>query len=217
MPVHRDVLTVIGVGGIGEAIDRRLAPAKTVPRADNNDGDGGIRRSNPSPLQAIRCWVTVSTSVSGISSRARPVRCLLTNVKGGAYRRESRRKLRRMNPGCRPAGFALMLRQLGAVIAPGGAVGDRQHGGHLVPALTAVHEHALAHNPPGDLILDFVCRVAEPAFAYPIAKPIRSSACRERALGPPRMQGSTRSVPALSRRQWGNRNWIPPSATACGR
>ncbi|BCI92251.1 hypothetical protein NIIDMKKI_74880 [Mycobacterium kansasii] len=37
MAVHRDVLTVIGVGGIGEAIARRSGSGKTVLLADNND------------------------------------------------------------------------------------------------------------------------------------------------------------------------------------
>ena len=37
MTVHREVLAVIGVGGMGQAIVRRLGPSKTVLLADNNE------------------------------------------------------------------------------------------------------------------------------------------------------------------------------------
>ena len=35
--MRRDVLVVIGVGGMGQAIARRLGPGKTVVLPDNND------------------------------------------------------------------------------------------------------------------------------------------------------------------------------------
>ncbi len=37
MTVYREVLTVIGVGGMGQAIARRLGSSKTVLLADNNE------------------------------------------------------------------------------------------------------------------------------------------------------------------------------------
>lgn len=37
MTVYREVLVIIGVGGMGQAIARRLGPSKTVLLADNNE------------------------------------------------------------------------------------------------------------------------------------------------------------------------------------
>jgi NAD(P)-dependent dehydrogenase (short-subunit alcohol dehydrogenase family) len=69
-------------------------------------------------------------------------------------------------------GTALVLDAFGEVIAPGGAgVMIASMAGHMFPPLTSEQEKALAHNPPGELLhLDFISKITDPNFAYPIAK-----------------------------------------------
>ncbi|UGT94558.1 MULTISPECIES: SDR family oxidoreductase [Mycobacterium] len=172
--MHGDVLTVIGAGGIGQAIARRSGSGKTVLLADNNDEAlaSVVESLSAAGHRVLGRSVDVASaeSVRGLAQYA----ASLGNVTHVAH-----------TAGLSPVqawaqtilavdlvGVALMLQEFGDVVAPGGAgVVIASMAGHLVPPLTAEQEHALAHNPPGDLLaLDFVSRVTEPAFAYPIAK-----------------------------------------------
>ena len=69
-------------------------------------------------------------------------------------------------------GTALVLKEFGDVVAPGGAgVVIASMAGHMFPPLPPEQEKALAHNPPDQLLkLDFISSITDPNFAYPIAK-----------------------------------------------
>jgi NAD(P)-dependent dehydrogenase (short-subunit alcohol dehydrogenase family) len=69
-------------------------------------------------------------------------------------------------------GTALVLKEFGEVVAPGGAgVVIASMAGHMFPPLPPEQEKALAHNLPDQLLkLDFISSITDPNFAYPIAK-----------------------------------------------
>lgn len=174
LAMHRDVLTVIGAGGIGQAIARRSGAGKTVLLADNNDetlastveslsagGHHVLSRSvDVASAQSVRGLAQYAASLGNVTH--------LAHTAGLSPAQASAQAILAVDL----LGVALVLQEFGAVVAPGGAgVVIASMAGHLVPALTAEQEHVLAHRPPVDLLsLDFVSRVNEPAFAYPIAK-----------------------------------------------
>ncbi len=172
----REVLTVIGVGGMGGAIAHRLGAGKTVLLADNNEAalasvtealsaDGhqvhsrGVDVSSPESVRelaehaAALGAVTQVAHTAGLSPSQASVEAILA---------------------VDLLGTALVLQEFGQVIAPGGAgVVVASMAGNLVPPLPAEQERALAHAPPGELLkLDFVSpqRLSHPGIAYAIAK-----------------------------------------------
>lgn len=169
-----EVLTVIGVGGMGQAISRRLGSGKTVLLADNNaDALASVAESLAADGHRVETrGVDVSSpdSVHGLAEHAAALGDVaqLAHTAGLAPAQASAEAILAVDL----LGVALVLQEFGAVIAPGGAgVVIASMAGHMVPALTAEQEHALAHSPPGELLrLDFISRITEPALAYPIAK-----------------------------------------------
>ena len=170
-----EVLTVIGVGGMGQAIIRRLGPGKTVLLADNNEADTGLgsripccgRLSRREPARRCR----VSESVHALAEFAASLGNVaqLAHTAGLSPAQASAEAILAVDL----LGVALVLQEFGEVIAPGGAgVVIASMAGHMFPPLTAEKEKALAHNPPGELLdLDFVSRATSiPGIAYAIAK-----------------------------------------------
>jgi len=172
--VAREVLAVIGVGGMGHAIARRLGAGKTVLLADYNEAVlTAVTESLAADghhIESRRVDVSSPESVAQLAKEA----AALGNVTQVAH-----------TAGLSPAqasaeailavdllGVALVLHEFGEVVAPGGAgVVIASMAGHMFPPLTAEQERALAHNPPGELLqLDFISSISEPTFAYPIAK-----------------------------------------------
>ena len=169
-----DVLTVIGVGGMGEAIARRLGSGKTVLVADYNE--------------ETLASVTESLSAAGHHVESRSVDVTSAeSVRGLAQYAASLGSITQVahTAGLSPAqagadailavdllGTALVLQEFGEVVAPGGAgVVIASMAGHMIPPLAAEKEKALAHNPPAELLqLDFITRITDANFSYPIAK-----------------------------------------------
>lgn len=174
MTVYREVLTVIGAGGMGQAIARRLGSSKTVLLADNNErvltsvaeslsADGYDVESQPvdvSAAKSVRALATFAASLGPVVQ--------LAHTAGLSPAQASADAILAVDL----LGVALVLQEFGDVIAPGGAgVVIASMAGHFMPPLTAEQEKALAHSPPEELLtLDFVTRISEPNFAYPVAK-----------------------------------------------
>jgi NAD(P)-dependent dehydrogenase (short-subunit alcohol dehydrogenase family) len=169
-----EVLVVIGVGGMGQAIARRLGSGKTVLLADNNEAVlasvAGSLAAEGHHVESRTVDVSLPESVRGLAEYA----ASLGDVTQVAHTAG-------LSPAQAPAeailavdllGTALVLQEFGEVIAPGGAgVVIASMAGHMFPPLTAEQERALAHNPPNELLkLDVVSGISEPAMAYPIAK-----------------------------------------------
>jgi NAD(P)-dependent dehydrogenase (short-subunit alcohol dehydrogenase family) len=172
----RDVLTVLGVGGMGQAIAHRLGAGKTVLLADNNEAalasvaetlsDAGhhveSRGVDVSSAESVRTLAQHATSLGAVTQVA--------HTAGLSPAQASVAAILAVDL----LGTALVLEEFGDVIAAGGAgVVVASMAGHMFPALTAEQERALAHIPSRDLLaLDIVSpeRITEPGVAYGIAK-----------------------------------------------
>ncbi|GJO40150.1 short-chain dehydrogenase/reductase [Mycobacterium marinum] len=189
--MSRNVLTVIGVGGMGQAIARRLGSGKTVLLADNNaDTLASVAESLAAEGHDVRSRgvdVCTAESVHDLAQYAATLGAVtqLAHTAGLSPAQASAQAILAVDL----VGVALVLQEFGAVIAPGGAgVIIASMAGHLLPPPSAEQEHELAHRPPGQLLeLDFVGSIVEPAFAYPFAK--QANSIRVRAAS----------------RQWGQR------------
>jgi NAD(P)-dependent dehydrogenase (short-subunit alcohol dehydrogenase family) len=181
--VHREVLTIIGVGGMGQAIARRLGSGKTVLLADNNEQTlaavAEALAADGHHVESRRVDVTSPESVHGLAEFAASLGNVaqVAHTAGVSLAQASAEAILAVDL----LGAALMLQEFGAIIAPGGAgVVIASMAGHMLPPLRAEREEALAHDPPTELLnLDFITRITEAAYAYPIAK--RANHIRVRA------------------------------------
>jgi len=172
--VAAEVLTIIGVGGMGQAIARRLGAGKTVLLADYNDqtlaaaaeslaADGHqveSRRVDVASAESVHTLAEYAASLGSVTQVVHTAGLSLAQASADAILAVDL------------LGVALVLHEFGEVVAPGGAgVVIASMAGHMIPPLSAEQERALAHNPPGELLqLDFVSRITEQAIAYPTAK-----------------------------------------------
>jgi len=170
------VLAVIGVGGMGQAIARRLGAGKTVLLADDNkealasvsealsaDGHRVERRKvDVASPESVRMLAEHAASLGAVTQVA--------HTAGLSPSQASAQAILAVDL----LGTALVLKEFGEVIALGGAgVVIASMAGHMFPPLTAQQERALAHTPAGELLeLDFVSpqKVTDPGIAYGIAK-----------------------------------------------
>ncbi|WP_301336971.1 SDR family oxidoreductase [Mycobacterium asiaticum] len=174
MTVHREVLTIIGVGGMGQAIARRVGSSKTLLLADNNDSVlASVAQSlaaDGHDVESQRVDVASPDSVHALAEFAASLGNVtqLAHTAGLSPAQASAEAILAVDL----LGVALVLQEFGEIIAPGGAgVVIASMAGHLVPPLTAEQEKALAHDPPEALLtLDFVSKLTDPHFAYPVAK-----------------------------------------------
>jgi NAD(P)-dependent dehydrogenase (short-subunit alcohol dehydrogenase family) len=174
--VAHEVLTVIGVGGMGQAIARRLGAGKTVLLADYNEetlasvaealsADGhhvdthGVDVSSP---ESVRKLAEHAASLGAVTQ--------LAHTAGLSPAQASAEAILAVDL----LGTALVLEEFGEVIASGGAgVAIASMAGHMFPPLTAEQEHALADTPSGELLaLEFVSpqKITDSSIAYGIAK-----------------------------------------------
>ncbi|OCB07069.1 SDR family oxidoreductase [Mycobacterium intracellulare] len=172
----RDVLVVIGVGGIGQAIARRLGSGKTVVLGDNDAATlqraAACLTAEGHLVELRNVDVTSAASVRDLASTARELGAVsqVAHTAG-------------LSPAQAPTaailavdllGVAHVLDEFATVIAPGGAgVVIASMAGHLYPPLPADQQHVLAHTPAGELLsLPFLSpeRLTDPGLAYAIAK-----------------------------------------------
>jgi NAD(P)-dependent dehydrogenase (short-subunit alcohol dehydrogenase family) len=174
--VVREVLTVLGVGGMGQAIARRMGAGKTVLLADYNEetlasvaealsADGHhveSRLVDVSSPESVRGLAKYAGSMGNVNQVAHTAGLSPSQAAADAILAVDL------------LGVALVLQEFGEVIALGGAgVVIASMAGHMFPPLTAEQERALAHTPAQELLgLDFVSpqRITEPGIAYGIAK-----------------------------------------------
>jgi NAD(P)-dependent dehydrogenase (short-subunit alcohol dehydrogenase family) len=169
-----EVLVVIGVGGMGQAIARRLGSGKTVLLADyNEEALASVDESMSAAghhVESRSVDVSAPESVRGLAEYATSLGRVtqLAHTAGLSPAQASAEAILAVDL----LGVALVLDEFGEVIAPGGAgVVIASMAGHLFPPLTAEQESALAHNPPGELLqLDFVSQHTIPGIAYAVAK-----------------------------------------------
>ena len=172
----RDVLVVIGVGGMGQAIARRLGSGKTILLADNNERTLGTLAASLTAdghlVEARQVDVASADSVGALAADAAalgPVTQVALTA-GLSPSQASTEAILAVDL----LGVALVLDAFATVIERGGAgVVISSMAGHLFPPLPTDRAKALAHTPAAELLsLPFVSpdEVGNPGIAYGIAK-----------------------------------------------
>lgn len=171
-----DVLVVIGTGGMGQVIARRLGPGRAVLLADVNEdalqSSADALRRDGHQVTSRRVDVSSRDSVAGLAEAARslgPV-AQVAHTAGLSPAQATARAILAVDL----LGTALVLEELGRVVAPGGAgVVIASMAGHLTPPLSADQEGQLANSPADELLsLPFASpeEVTDPGSAYALAK-----------------------------------------------
>jgi NAD(P)-dependent dehydrogenase (short-subunit alcohol dehydrogenase family) len=173
--VDKDVAVVIGVGGMGQAIARRIGSGRAVLLADFNEG---TLSTTADLLRGEGHDVTAKVVDVGDHDSVRA----LADVAAGLGRITRVAHTAGLSPAQAPTaavlrvdllGVALVLDEFARAIAPGGAaVVIASMAGHMSD-LPADQEQALATTPTGELLtLPFLApdAVAHPGLAYLLAK-----------------------------------------------
>lgn len=171
-----DVLVVVGVGGMGQAIARRQGPGKTVLLADFNRETLELVATSMTRdghnVHTLQVDVSSPDSVDRLARRAKELGTVgqLVHTAGLSPAQASAEAVLRVDL----LGVALVLDAFGKIIAPGGAgVVVASMAGYLFPAFTAEQERALARTPAHELLtLPYVSpdTVTDSALAYGLAK-----------------------------------------------
>jgi NAD(P)-dependent dehydrogenase (short-subunit alcohol dehydrogenase family) len=173
--MRRDVLVVIGTGGMGQAIARRLGPGKTVVLADNNgaalERAADCLAAQGHVVESRNVDVTSAESVRDLAQDAQEMGPVtqVAHTAGLSPSQASTAAILAVDL----FGVALVLDEFTAVIAPGGAgIVIASMAGHLFPPLPSDQQHDLAHLPSAELLsLPFLdTDLLDPAVAYEIAK-----------------------------------------------
>jgi NAD(P)-dependent dehydrogenase (short-subunit alcohol dehydrogenase family) len=171
-----EVVVVIGVGGMGQAIARRQGPGRTVLLADFNQETlelaATAMRRDGHTVDTLQVDVSSPNSVDGLARRAGQLGTVsqLVHTAGLSPAQASAEAVLRVDL----LGVALVLDAFGKIIAAGGAgVVISSMAAYLFPDFTAEQVRALAHSPARDLLtLEPVNpeAVTDPALAYGLAK-----------------------------------------------
>jgi len=187
MSMNKEVVVVIGVGGIGQAIARRQGAGKTVLLADINEDTlasaAGELRSMGHTITTQRVDVSVRESVAALANSAAGLGSVtqVITTAGLSPVQASPSAILAVDL----LGVALVLEEFGRVIASGGAgIVISSMAGHMLPPLSPEQNEALAYTPAGDLLkLTFLAADGVPnsGAAYGISK--RANHLRVQAAG----------------------------------
>jgi NAD(P)-dependent dehydrogenase (short-subunit alcohol dehydrogenase family) len=169
-----DVLVVIGVGGMGQAIARRLGSGKTVLLADYNDqtlrAAAGSLSGDGHQVQTRAVDVSSAESVAALAEEAATLGSVtqVAHTAGLSPSQAATAAILAVDL----LGVALVLDEFAKLIAPGGAgVVIASMAGHMFPPLTPEQEEALRRTPAKDLLeLPFIAELTESGLAYGVAK-----------------------------------------------
>jgi NAD(P)-dependent dehydrogenase (short-subunit alcohol dehydrogenase family) len=171
-----EVLVVIGVGGMGLAIARRLGAGKAVLLADFNDDTlTAAAEALRTDGHSVVTWVVDVSSQESVAALAHEAAKLgrvtqVAHTAGLSPTQASAAAILAVDL----LGVALVLEAFAGVVAYGGAaVVISSMAGHMMPPLPADQEQALAHTAADELLgLPFVGaeQITDPGMAYGISK-----------------------------------------------
>lgn len=187
--MRRGVLIVIGAGGMGQGIARRLGPGKTVLLADVDEDTlrsaAALLSGDGHDVRTQRVDVSSRQSVDDLVGAARALGEVvqLAHTAGLSPAQASAAAILAVDL----LGVAVVLEAFAPVVGPGAAgLVIASMAGHLVPPLTAEQEWQLATSPADDLLrLPFASPegMTDPGAAYGLAK--RANILRVRAASVP--------------------------------
>jgi NAD(P)-dependent dehydrogenase (short-subunit alcohol dehydrogenase family) len=173
-PTDRDVLVVVGAGGMGLAVARRVGAGRVILLADISE------RCLQAASQALtadghrvltrQVDVTSRSSVSAVADAAASAGRVtaVVHTAGLSPQQASAEAVMAVDL----LGVALSIDEFGRIIEPGGAgVVIASMAGHLQPTLGPEVERQLAQTPTDDLLNLEVCSsITDSRLAYPFAK-----------------------------------------------
>lgn len=180
------VTVVIGAGGIGQAIARRISSGRHILVAnhsqDSADAAAALLRSAGFETTAMQADVSDRAAIQAVVREAQSLGPIMALVHAAG-----------VSPSQAPIeailrvdlyGTAMLLEEFGAVIASGGAgVVISSQSGYRMPALTAEQDALLATAPAEELLtLDFVKDVRDTLHAYQMSKRCNSLRVRGEAV-----------------------------------
>lgn len=182
----RDVTVVIGAGGIGQAITRRISSNRHILVANHSQesADAAANTLSAAGFEVTAMQVDVSKRemVQAVVRKAQelgPIKALVqaAGVSPSQAPIESILKVDLY-------GTAMLLEEFGKVVAEGGSgIVISSQSGYRMPALTAEQDALLATAPVEDLLtLDFVKGVKDTLHAYQMSKRCNSLRVRGEAI-----------------------------------
>jgi NAD(P)-dependent dehydrogenase (short-subunit alcohol dehydrogenase family) len=171
---NNEVLVVIGVGGMGLSIARRVGAGRTIVLADINaaalDAAAGALTDDGHQVLTQEVDVTSRSSVAAVAEIAQAAGRVtaIAHTAGLSPQQASAEAVLAVDL----LGVALTIDEFGAVVEPGGAgVVIASMAGHLQPALDPAVERQLASTPTDDLLgLEACSNIDNSQMAYPFAK-----------------------------------------------
>ncbi|HTZ12372.1 MAG TPA: SDR family oxidoreductase [Mycobacterium sp.] len=169
-----DVLVIIGVGGMGLSIARRVGAGRTIVLADVNAaglkaaadalGNDGHRVLTREVDVTSRASLAAVAEMAGAAGRVKSV----VHTAGLSPQQASADAVLAVDL----LGVALMIDEFGRVIEPGGAaVVIASMAGHMQPALDPAVAQQLATAPTDELLsLEACANITDSRIAYPFAK-----------------------------------------------
>ena len=181
-----DITVVIGAGGIGQAIARRISSGRHIVVANHNQDSADVAakvlESAGFETTAMQADVRDRAMVQAVVKKAQtlgPIKALVhaAGVSPSQAPIESILKVDLF-------GTAMVLEEFGKVMAEGGSgVVISSQSGYRMPALTAEQDAQLATAPADDLLkLDFVRSVKDTLHAYQMSKRCNSLRVRGEAI-----------------------------------
>jgi len=181
-----DVTVVIGAGGIGQAIARRISSGRHILVANHSqesaDAAAKLLENAGFETTAMQADVSDRALIQAVVRRAQELGPIMALVQAAG-----------VSPSQAPieailkvdlCGTAMLLEEFGKVMAPGGSgVVISSQSGYRMPALTAEQDALLATAPADDLLaLDFVKGVKDTLHAYQMSKRCNSLRVRGEAV-----------------------------------
>ncbi|TAH46662.1 MAG: SDR family oxidoreductase [Gammaproteobacteria bacterium] len=181
-----DVTVVIGPGGIGQAIARRISSGRHILLADHRqeaaDDAAKVLENAGFETTAMRADVSDRASIQAVVARAQAIGPIKALVQAAG-----------VSPSQAPIeailkvdlyGTAMLLEEFGKVMAEGGSgVVISSQSGYRLPALTAEQDALLATAPAEELLaLGFVKNVESTLHAYQMSKRCNSLRVRGEAV-----------------------------------
>jgi NAD(P)-dependent dehydrogenase (short-subunit alcohol dehydrogenase family) len=171
-----DVIVLVGTGSIGQAIARRIGPGRHIVLAD-------LHQANAEAAAEVLRNAGYDTSTATVDVASRESVHALVETASGHGDVSGLIHAAGVSPSQAPVeailavdlyGTAVLLDEVGAVIAPGGAgVVIASQSGHRLPALTPEQNTALATTPAEDLLALPMLQpehVTDTLHAYQLAK-----------------------------------------------
>jgi meso-butanediol dehydrogenase / (S,S)-butanediol dehydrogenase / diacetyl reductase len=171
---NNEVLVVIGVGGMGMSIARRVGAGRTIVLADINvaglDATASALADDGHDVLTREVDVTSRSSVAAVAETAHEAGRVtaVVHTAGLSPQQASAEAILAVDL----LGVALSIDEFGRVIEPGGAgVVIASMAGHLQPTLDPAVEQQLASAPAEELLgLEACANITSSQVAYPFAK-----------------------------------------------